>query len=85
MRLRNLVTGEVSERDVDGLFVAIGHIPNTQVFKGQLHLDPDGYLLFAWRRADEYSGRSVSCVGDVQDRVYRQAITASGDGLHGGH
>ena len=45
VRLRNLVTGETWKRDVDGLFVAIGHIPNTQVFKGQLDLDPDGYLL----------------------------------------
>src|SRR5579863_9017456 len=45
VRLRNLVTGETWDRDVDGLFVAIGHIPNTKVFKGQLDLDPDGYLL----------------------------------------
>ncbi len=78
VRLRNLVTGETWERDVDGLFVAIGHMPNTQVFKGQLDLDPDGYLLSHGGARTNIPG--VFHAGDVQDRVYRQAITAAGAG-----
>jgi len=78
VRLRNLVTGEEWEREVDGLFVAIGHIPNTRVFKGQLDLDPDGYLLSHGGARTNIPG--VFHAGDVQDRVYRQAITAAGAG-----
>jgi thioredoxin reductase (NADPH) len=78
VRLRNLVTGETQIREVDGLFIAIGHIPNTQVFKGQLHLDPDGYLLSTGGARTNIHG--VFHAGDVQDRVYRQAITAAGAG-----
>ena len=78
VRLRNLVTGEISTREVDGLFIAIGHIPNTQVFKGQLDLDPDGYLLSHGGARTNIHG--VFHAGDVQDRVYRQAITAAGAG-----
>jgi thioredoxin reductase (NADPH) len=78
VRLRNLVTGETWERGVDGLFVAIGHVPNTQVFKGQLDLDPDGYLLSRGGARTNIPG--VFHAGDVQDRVYRQAITAAGAG-----
>ena len=76
--LKNLVTGETQMRDVDGLFIAIGHIPNTQVFKGQLNLDPDGYLLSTGGARTNIHG--VFHAGDVQDRVYRQAITAAGAG-----
>ena len=57
VKLRNLVTDEIWERDVDGFFVAIGHIPNTAPFAGQIDLDPDGYIVLAWRGAHEYSGR----------------------------
>jgi thioredoxin reductase (NADPH) len=78
VRLRNLVTGETWRRDVDGLFVAIGHIPNTRVFKGQLDLDPDGYLLSHGGARTNIPG--VFHAGDVQDRVYRQAVTAAGAG-----
>ncbi len=78
VRLRNLVTGETWERGVDGLFVAIGHVPNTQVFQGQLDLDPDGYLLSHGGARTNIPG--VFHAGDVQDRVYRQAITAAGAG-----
>lgn len=78
VRLRNLNTGETFVRDVDGLFVAIGHIPNTQVFRGQLHLDPDGYLLSTGGARTNIHG--VFHAGDVQDRIYRQAITAAGAG-----
>ncbi len=78
VRLRNIVTGDTWERDVDGLFVAIGHIPNTQLFRGQLDLDPDGYIVSHGGARTNIHG--VFHAGDVQDRVYRQAITASGAG-----
>lgn len=78
VRLRNLETGEKRDRPVDGFFVAIGHIPNTRVFKGQLDLDPDGYLCS--HGGARTNIRGVFHAGDVQDRVYRQAITAAGAG-----
>jgi thioredoxin reductase (NADPH) len=78
VRLRNLKTGDVYDRDVDGFFVAIGHIPNTKPFVGQLDLDPDGYILSHGGARTNIDG--VFHAGDVQDRTYRQAITASGAG-----
>jgi thioredoxin reductase (NADPH) len=78
VRLRNLKTGEVWKQDVDGFFVAIGHIPNTKIFKGQIETDPDGYILSKGGARTNISG--VFHAGDVQDRAYRQAITASGAG-----
>jgi thioredoxin reductase (NADPH) len=78
VRLRNLKSGEVSDREVDGFFVAIGHVPNTHIFKGQLDLDPDGYILSHGGARTNVTG--VFHAGDVQDRTYRQAITASGAG-----
>ncbi|MES1261125.1 MAG: thioredoxin-disulfide reductase [Acidobacteriota bacterium] len=78
VRLRNLVTGETTLRDVDGFFVAIGHIPNTKIFQGQLDLDPDGYLISHGGARTNIHG--VFHAGDVQDRIYRQAITAAGAG-----
>ena len=77
-KLRNIVTNEVADRPVDGFFVAIGHIPNTLPFVGQLDLDPDGYLISHGGAATNVAG--VFHAGDVQDRTYRQAITASGAG-----
>jgi thioredoxin reductase (NADPH) len=77
-RLRNVVTGEAGDEPVDGFFVAIGHIPNTAVFKGQIDTDPDGYILSKGGARTNIPG--VFHAGDVQDRVYRQAITASGAG-----
>jgi thioredoxin reductase (NADPH) len=78
VRLRNVKTGEVRDRDVDGFFVAIGHIPNTKVFRGQIETDPEGYILSKGGARTNIPG--VFHAGDVQDRVYRQAITASGAG-----
>ena len=78
VRLRNLKTGEIWVQDVDGLFVAIGHIPNTRVFKGQIETDADGYILSKGGARTNIPG--VFHAGDVQDRTYRQAITASGAG-----
>jgi thioredoxin reductase (NADPH) len=78
VKLRNIKTGEVWERDVDGFFVAIGHIPNTAPFAGQIDLDPDGYIISHGGARTNITG--VFHAGDVQDRTYRQAITASGAG-----
>ncbi len=76
--LRNVKTHEVYDREVDGFFVAIGHIPNTKPFGGQLDLDADGYIISHGGARTNISG--VFHAGDVQDRIYRQAITASGAG-----
>src|SRR5580704_4488614 len=78
VKLRNLKTDEVWERDVDGFFVAIGHIPNTAPFVGQIDLDPDGYIISHGGARTNITG--VFHAGDVQDRTYRQAIPASGAG-----
>ena len=78
VKLRNLATNETWVRDVDGFFVAIGHIPNTRAFEGQIELDPDGYVLS--KGGARTSVKGVFHAGDVQDRVYRQAITAAGAG-----
>ncbi len=78
VKLRNLVTDEVWERDVDGFFVAIGHIPNTAPFAGQIDLDPDGYIVS--HGGARTSVKGAFHAGDVQDRTYRQAITAAGAG-----
>src|SRR5579862_5281840 len=78
VKLRNILTGDTWERDVDGFFVAIGHIPNTAPFVGQIDLDPDGYIVSHGGARTNVTG--VFHAGDVQDRTYRQAITASGAG-----
>ena len=78
VKLRNVKTGEVYDREVDGFFVAIGHIPNTKPFASQLDLDADGYVISHGGARTNITG--VFHAGDVQDRTYRQAITASGAG-----
>jgi thioredoxin reductase (NADPH) len=78
VKLRNWRTNESWIRDVDGFFVAIGHIPNTSPFIGQLDLDPDGYIISHGGARTNIKG--VFHAGDVQDRVYRQAVTAAGAG-----
>jgi thioredoxin reductase (NADPH) len=78
VKLRDLRTGETWERDVDGFFVAIGHIPNTKPFVGQLDLDADGYIISHGGARTNIPG--VFHAGDVQDRTYRQAVTAAGAG-----
>jgi thioredoxin reductase (NADPH) len=77
VRLRHLVTGAVSELEVDGVFVAIGHTPNTALFTGTLDMDENGYLV---TRGSRTNIEGVFAAGDVQDHVYRQAITAAGSG-----
>jgi thioredoxin reductase (NADPH) len=78
VKLRNVKNHEVYDREVDGFFVAIGHIPNTKPFAGQLDLDPDGYIITHGGARTNIGG--VFHAGDVQDRTYRQAITAAGAG-----
>ena len=78
VRLRNTVTGAAWEQEVDGFFVAIGHIPNTSVFRGQIDTDADGYILSKGGARTNIPG--VFHAGDVQDRGYKQASTAAGRG-----
>jgi thioredoxin reductase (NADPH) len=77
--VRNLKTGELSEIPADGFFVAIGHDPNTALFRGQLELDEAGYVVTNGK-STETNIPGVFAAGDVQDRVYRQAVTAAGSG-----
>ena len=78
VRLKNIATGAVWEQGVDGFFVAIGHIPNTAVFKGQIDTDTEGYIISKGGAKTNIPG--VFHAGDVQDRLYKQAVTASGAG-----
>ncbi len=79
VRLKNTVSGETKTMDVTGVFVAIGHIPRSDLFKGQVAMDEDGYVV-----VDSPSTRTnvqgVFAAGDLVDHTYRQAITASGTG-----
>ena len=77
--IKNLVTGERSKLAVDGLFVAIGHVPATEVFKGQLDMDEEGYI----RTKPDSTATDIPGVyaaGDVKDKIFRQAVTAAGMG-----
>jgi thioredoxin reductase (NADPH) len=79
VRIKHVRTGEEHVLPVDGLFVAIGHDPATALFKGQLDMDPEGYLLT--RPGSTQTGiPGVFAAGDVQDKIYRQAVTAAGSG-----
>lgn len=82
IRMRDVTTGEQTTLEVAGLFVAIGHEPNTTLFRGQLDMDANGYLRTGegtvWGTGTNVAG--VFACGDVQDHVYRQAVTAAGSG-----
>ena len=79
VKIRNLKTNAISEMKADGLFIAIGHEPNTQVFKGKIDLDDKGYIKTKpGSTATNIPG--VFAAGDVTDAVYRQAVTAAGTG-----
>jgi len=79
VKLKNVKTGAVSERDVDGVFIAIGHSPSSELFKGQLEMKPSGYVVTAGH-STATSVPGVFAAGDVTDDVYRQAVTAAGQG-----
>ena len=80
VKLRDTVTGDHSALEVQGLFVAIGHDPNTQLFEGQLEMDANGYLVLPHAGSTRTSVEGVFAAGDVADHVFRQAITAAGTG-----
>jgi thioredoxin reductase (NADPH) len=79
VRTRNLKTAEVAERPFDGVFVAIGHDPATALFRGQLGMDAEGYIVTE-PGSPRTSIPGIFAAGDVQDRIYRQAVTAAGSG-----
>jgi thioredoxin reductase (NADPH) len=79
VRLRNIVTGSGRELEADGLFVAIGHSPATDLFKGVLDMDASGYIKTA-ADSTHTSVAGVFAAGDVKDKVFRQAVTAAGMG-----
>ena len=79
LRMLNNKTGEKEEIDITGLFIAIGHKPNTDIFKGQLDMDETGYVL-THGKSTKTNKPGVFASGDVQDKEYRQAVTAAGTG-----
>jgi thioredoxin reductase (NADPH) len=79
VKMKDVDTGAISEKKCDGVFIAIGHTPNTAVFKGHLKLDEKGYIITK-KSTCETSAAGVFAAGDVQDSTYRQAITAAGSG-----
>lgn len=80
VRIRDVETDTVTDMDTDGYFVAIGHTPNTEIFKGQLDLDEAGYIRLRGDGSTATSVEGVYAAGDVADHIYRQAITAAGTG-----
>ena len=80
LKLRNLQTNRVSELKAQGLFVAIGHTPNTKPYAGQVTMDDKGYITLPHRHSTVTNIQGVFACGDVVDHVYRQAITAAGSG-----
>lgn len=79
VRIKDVVTGESYVKECEGMFVAIGHTPNSEIFRGQLDMDDNGYLITS-NGTSETSVAGVFAAGDIQDTRYKQAITAAGSG-----
>lgn len=77
--IKNLVSGEITKLEAEGIFIAIGHTPNTGLFKDQLELDSEGYIITKPGTTNTNIPGVFAC-GDVQDKIYRQAVTAAGTG-----
>ncbi|MEM2107080.1 MAG: FAD-dependent oxidoreductase, partial [Candidatus Bathyarchaeia archaeon] len=78
VKIRNVLTGQTQEHRCDGVFIAIGQTPNTEIFRGHLELDGEGYIKTA---ADSSTSKpGIFAAGDVADKVYRQAVVAAGSG-----
>jgi thioredoxin reductase (NADPH) len=78
-RLKNVKTGKTQDLDVEGVFIAIGHKPSTQIFKGHVDMDESGYILVE-PNSTRTNVPGVYAAGDVADKIYRQAVTAAGFG-----
>ena len=79
IRMKNNITGSTEEIKITGLFIAIGHKPNTEIFKGKLEMDQEGYIITKGKSTST-NIPGVFASGDVQDKEYRQAVTAAGTG-----
>jgi thioredoxin reductase (NADPH) len=78
-KIQNVNTGEITQLDVEGIFIAIGHKPNTEIFKEYLDMDQEGYIIT--KPGTTYTNvKGIFAAGDVQDKIYRQAVTAAGTG-----
>lgn len=77
--IKNLITEKESNLNIDGIFIAIGHKPNTDIFKGKIDIDNDGYIITS-PGTTKTNIKGVFAAGDVQDKIYRQAVTAAGTG-----
>ena len=79
MRIKSVKDGSTEDIELQGVFIAIGHKPNTDIFKGQLEMDPTGYIITKGK-STKTNKPGVFASGDVQDKEYRQAVTAAGTG-----
>jgi thioredoxin reductase (NADPH) len=79
-RVKNNKTGAVQDIPATGFFVAVGHKPNTDIFKGQLHLDETGYIKYEQAGTSKTNIPGIFVSGDAADKTYRQAVTAAGTG-----